>query len=301
MKRRNFIKVVPSITLLSAAGSFKSNFPISCSTYNWLTFFRREGKEWGKQVEDDIKLFAQSGLTAIEPNIDSIQMATTFITALKKYSIQMPSIYVNSLLHKPNEVQASIQKVLEIADLVKSYGTKIIVTNPSPIAWGGDQNKSDIELKSQAIALNDLGSKLRARGFILAYHTHNMEMKAGAREFHHMLQNSSPANVAFCFDVHWIYRGSENSAVAVFDILKMYGHRVAELHLRQSDHGTWSETFTAEGDIDYTRFAAELKQMNVKPHLVIEQCVEEKSANTMNAVDAHKVDLKNVKSIFGRA
>ncbi|MEO5581724.1 MAG: sugar phosphate isomerase/epimerase [Saprospiraceae bacterium] len=299
MKRRTFIKAVPSLSLVSSA-VLKNSYPLSCATYNWLTFFRREGKEWGKLVEDDIKIFAQSGFTAIEPNIDSVQMGAMFINALKKYNIQMPSIYVNTLLHKPNEVEQSIQKVIEIAELVKSYGTKIIVTNPSPIAWGGIQNKSDKEIRSQAIALNDLGAKLRARGFTLAYHTHDMEMKAGAREFHHMLQNSSSANVSFCFDVHWIYRGSENSSIAVFDILKMYGHRIAELHLRQSDQGIWSEIFTAEGDIDYAKFAAQLKQMNVKPHLVLEQCVEEKSPNTKTVVDAHRQDLKNVKSIFGR-
>jgi inosose dehydratase len=204
------------------------------------------------------------------------------------------------LLHKPDEVQASIQKVLDIAALVKSYGTKIIVTNPSPIAWGGAQNKSDTELTAQAIALNDLGSKLKTKGFTLAYHTHDMEMKAGAREFHHMMQNTSPENVSYCFDVHWIYRGSENSSVAVFDVLKMYGHRVAELHIRQSDQGIWKEIFTTEGDIDYTRFAAELNRMKVKPHLVIEQCVEAKSPNTMDVVAAHKVDLANVKRVFGR-
>ncbi|MEP7322635.1 MAG: sugar phosphate isomerase/epimerase [Saprospiraceae bacterium] len=299
MKRRNFIKAVPSLSLISTA-VLKNSYPVSCATYNWLTFFRREGKEWGKNVDDDIKIFAQSGFTAIEPNIDSIQMGTMFMGALKKNNIQMPSIYVNSLLHKPNEVAASIQKVLEIAELAKSYGTKIIVTNPSPIAWGGNQNKSDMELRSQAIALNDLGAKLKARGLTLAYHTHDMEMKAGAREFHHMLQNSSSANVSFCFDVHWIYRGSENSSVAVFDVLKMYGHRVAELHLRQSVDGIWSEVFTAEGDIDYTLFAAELKQMNIKPHLVIEQCIETKSPNITTVVDAHRQDLKIVKSTFGR-
>ena len=299
MERRNFLKTIPAISMLPSI-AVKKDLPISCNTYNWLSFFNREGKAWGKNVDEDIRLFAQSGITAIEPNIDSISMGNTFISALKKYNIQMPSIYVNTLLHKPDEVQASIQKVLDIAALVKSYGTKIIVTNPSPIAWGGTQNKSDAELTAQAIALNDLGSKLKTKGFTLAYHTHDMEMKAGAREFDHMMQNTSPANVSYCFDVHWIYRGSENSSVAVFDVLKMYGHRVAELHIRQSDQGIWKETFTAEGDIDYTRFAAELNRMKVKPHLVIEQCVEAKSPNTMDVVAAHKVDLANVKRVFGR-
>ncbi len=299
MERRKFLEAVPALALLPKL-AFSQDWPISCNTYNWYSFYSRDGKEWGKDIDSDIKHFSQSGILAIEPNIESVSMGTVFIDALKKYNILMPSIYVNTVLHKPNEVQASVQKVLDIAELVKPYGTKIIVTNPSPIAWGSTQYKSDAELTAQAIALNDLGAKLRARGITLAYHTHDIEMKAGAREFHHMLQNTAPRNVSFCYDVHWIYRGSENSSVAVFDVLKMYGHRIAELHIRQSDQGIWKETFSAKGDVDYSRFAAELKQMGIRPHLVIEQCVEATSPNTMGVVEAHKVDLQHVKELFGR-
>ena len=299
MERRKFLEAVPTFALLPTL-AFSHDWPISCNTYNWSSFYSRDGKEWGKDIDADIKHFSQAGISAIEPNIESVGMGIAFIAVLKKYKILMPSIYVNTLLHKPNEAQASIQTVLDIADLVKSYGTRIIVTNPSPIAWGSTKNKSDAELTGQAMALNDLGARLRTKGMTLAYHTHDMEMKAGAREFHHMLQNTAPRNVSFCYDVHWIYRGSENSNVAVFDVLKMYGHRIMELHIRQSDQGIWKETFSAKGDIDYSRFAAELKQMGIRPHLVIEQCVEATSPNTMGVVEAHKVDLQHVKQVFGR-
>lgn len=211
----------------------------------------------------------------------------------------MPSIYVNSIMHNSSEVSASISSILAIADLVQSYGTKIIVTNPSPISWVNKQNKTDGELITQAKALNELGTALRTKGITLAYHTHDMEMRAGAREFHHMLQNTDPKNMSFCMDVHWIYRGTENSAIAVFDVLRLYGHRIVELHIRQSKDGIWTETFTGNGDIDYNRLATVLNKMKIKPHLVIEQCVEDKSANSMNAVDAHKVDLENVRKVFG--
>ena len=77
----------------------------------------------------------------------------------------------------------------------------------------------------------------------------------------------------------------------------MYGTRVVELHIRQSFEGIWSETFGA-GDIDYVTFASELKKMKVHPHLVIEQCIEDKSPNTMNAVEAHRTDLNEVRKVF---
>lgn len=298
MKRRNFIKAVPLISAISANGH-KLRYPISCNTYNWYTFYGREGKEWGKNTDEDINLYTQSGLTAIEPNILSVDMGKALISVLKKYKVSMPSIYVNSIMHNSSEVSASISSILAIADLVQSYGTKIIVTNPSPISWVNKQNKTDGELITQAKALNELGTALRTKGITLAYHTHDMEMRAGAREFHHMLQNTDPKNMSFCMDVHWIYRGTENSAIAVFDVLRLYGHRIVELHIRQSKDGIWTETFTGNGDIDYNRLATELNKMKIKPHLVIEQCVEDKSANSMNAVDAHKVDLENVRKVFG--
>ena len=298
MKRRNFIKAVPLISAL-ASDNYKAGYPISCNTYNWLTFYSREGKEWGRDIDDDIRTYTQSGLTAIEPNITSVEMGQALITVLKKYRISMPSIYVSSTLHIAEEVTPSVHSILAIADLVKSYGTKIIVTNPSPISWSAKQNKSDQGLITQAKALNELGAALRAKGITLAYHTHDMEMHAGAREFHHMLQNTDPRNMSFCMDVHWIYRGTENSSIAVFDVLKLYGHRIVELHIRQSTDGIWTETFSGKGDIDYNRFANELGKMKIKPHLVIEQCVEDKSSRKMNVVDAHKVDLENVRKVFG--
>lgn len=298
MKRRNFIKAVPLISAL-ASDNYKAGYPISCNTYNWLTFYSREGKEWGRDIDDDIRTYTQSGLTAIEPNITSVEMGQALITVLKKYRISMPSIYVSSTLHIAEEVTPSVHSILAIADLVTSYGTKIIVTNPSPISWSAKQNKSDQGLITQAKALNELGAALRAKGITLAYHTHDMEMHAGAREFHHMLQNTDPRNMSFCMDVHWIYRGTENSSIAVFDVLKLYGHRIVELHIRQSTDGIWTETFSGKGDIDYNRFANELGKMKIKPHLVIEQCVEDKSSRKMNVVDAHKVDLENVRKVFG--
>ncbi|MCW8983980.1 MAG: LSm family protein, partial [Thermoanaerobaculales bacterium] len=67
----------------------------------------------------------------------------------------------------------------------------------------------------------------------------------------HMMLGTDPANVTLCLDAHWIYRGAGNSAVALFDVVKLYGRRVTELHLRQSKANIWTEALS-EGDIDET-------------------------------------------------
>ena len=210
--------------------------------------------------------------------------------------MSLPSMYVGSILHESKEADLSIQRILAIADRLKSEGTKIFVTNPSPLKNGA--RKSDAELACQVEKLNILGSQLKQRGITLAYHTHDVEFRESAREFHYVLQHTKPENLAFCMDVHWVYRGAGNSEQTVFDTLKTYGNRIVALHIRQSQNGIWTETFSGKGDIDYVRFAKELKKQKIKPHLVIEQCLEAKTVQTMDAAQAHAIDLKIVNALF---
>lgn len=297
--RREFIGVMAALAsspfLFSAAR--KTVLPVSCNAYTWLTFYQREGKEWWKDARACAAEFVRSGIPALEPSLTSAAEAASTIAVLKEFDIRMPSIYVGSLLHKKDEAKRSIDNVVAIAREVSRYGTQIIVTNPSPIDWSGSTLKNDEELREEARNMEELGGLLRRMGLRLAYHTHDTELMSGAREFHHVLQNTSREHVGFCFDVHWVYRGSKNSQVAVFDILKMYGDRTIELHIRQSVDGVWTESLQS-GDIDYNAFASELVRRKIYPHLVIEQCLETKSPNTMTAVAAHQADLAYVRRVF---
>ncbi|WP_337328794.1 sugar phosphate isomerase/epimerase family protein [Chryseolinea sp. T2] len=300
--RRTFFRNIAALSaspllMCAVKESSASVLPISCNAYTWLTFYQREGKEWWKDPRACAAEFVKSGIPALEPSLSSVAEASSTIEVLKEHGIKMPSVYVNSVLHKKEEAKNSIDTILAIAKEVEKYNTRIIVTNPSPIDWSGTSLKSDEELNEEAKNMELLGKSLRSLGLKLAYHTHDTELMAGAREFHHVLQNTSRENVNFCFDVHWVFRGSKNSQIAVFDVVKMYGDRTIELHIRQSVNGIWTEKLD-KGDIDYDAFAAELARRKIYPHLVIEQCLESKSSNTMTAVDAHKADLAFVQRVF---
>ncbi|MCJ7673530.1 MAG: hypothetical protein MUO33_00075, partial [Sedimentisphaerales bacterium] len=117
------------------------------------------------------------------------------------------------------------------------------------------------------------------------------------REFHHMMVGTDPACVTLCLDAHWIYRGAGNSAVALFDVLKLYGSRVTELHLRQSKDNIWTETF-GDGDIDYPALAKYLLDIGVRPHLVLEQAVEAGSPKTVDPVEAIRGSSQYARRIF---
>ncbi|WP_353717996.1 sugar phosphate isomerase/epimerase [Dyadobacter sp. 676] len=297
----NTLAVSAGAAVLSEAARAEQNagpYPLSCNQYSWITFYARDGKDWGKDLDASLAEFASTGLKAYEPAFNTAAEVPELLPVLKKYQLAMPSVYVNTSLHEAAEASKSIESVLAIAEALKPVDTKIIVTNPNPIQWGSDKNKTDGQLTEQAGNLDKLGAELRKRGMALAYHTHDVELRAAAREFHHMLLATDPKNVSLCLDVHWVYRGSGNSEVALFDIVKLYGKRIAELHLRQSKGGIWQETFT-EGDIDYPKLAQMLDSMGVKPHLVLEQCLEKTSPKTMDGVQAHKEDLVYVKKVFG--
>lgn len=303
MNRRNFVGILPSAAFLLMGSSSQGlgkieSLPISCSEYDWITFYARDGKNWGKNPDACLAEFSSAKIPGLELSLNHPDQLEKLIPYLKKYQIQLPSIYIGSIMHEENEAKKSSETILSIAEIAKSLGTKIIVTNPNPINWGGEQLKTDQQLSCQSTHLESLGKSLRPLGIKLAYHTHDIELKAGAREFHHVLQNTTSESLSFCMDVHWIYRGSGNSQLAVFDTLKMYGDRIISFHLRQSKNGIWTETFDADGDIDYVKFAKEVKKMGINAHLVIEQCLEEKTVRKLDVVQAHKINLREINNLF---
>lgn len=301
--RRKFIQSVTGLTTAAlltesqdgAAHPVKIPFPISCNQYTWYTFYNREGRSWSANLDESLAEYVKSGFTAYEPSFTTVEEVQALAPLLQKYALALPSFYVNSSLHQKDEAAKSIETVLAIASAARPLGAKLVVTNPSPLKG---ENKNDEQLAEQARNLDKLGARLRKMGMTLSYHTHDVELRAAAREFHHMLQATDPQNVTFCLDVHWVYRGSGNSQIALFDILNMYGKRITELHIRQSVNGVWSEVLEA-GDIDYPQLVEELKKMKVSPHLVVEQCLENGSPKKWTTVEAHREDLAQVKKIFG--
>jgi inosose dehydratase len=271
---------------------------VACNSYSWAVFYQRQGRNFDQTLDTGLAEVAASGLNGYEPSLGDVAQVDRLAPLLKKHGLQMRSFYVNSALHEADQADKSIEQILTVAGRAKKEaGARIVVTNPNPLAWGGPQNKNDTQLKTQAAALNRLGAELRKLGLTLAYHNHDMELREAAREFHHMMLATDPANVTLCLDSHWIYRGSGNSQVALFDIVKLYGKRISELHLRQSRDGIWTEAF-GEGDIDYRAFADALRETGVRPHIVLEQAIEKGSPNAMQPVEAFRESTEYVRRLF---
>jgi inosose dehydratase len=307
ISRRGFIKDLAAVSgalLIGAQSSTPAErkkpgkLHLACNVYPWTVFYQREGRDFNKDLDKGLAEVAASGVDGFEPIINAPQDVDKIGPLLKKHSLQMRSLYVNSTLHERDQAGKSIEEVFAIAEKAKAVlGTQIIVTNPSPIRWGGPENKNDAQLKVQAEALEALGRKLKGINLTLAYHNHDIELRNAGREFHHVMVGTDPACVTLCLDAHWIYRGAGNSAVALFDVLKLYGSRVTELHLRQSKDNIWTETF-GEGDIDYPALAKYLLDIGVRPHLVLEQAVEASSPKTVAPVEAFRQSSEYARHIF---
>lgn len=284
---------LPSINMANDKNQIQE---IGVQHYTWLTFFKREDKQWNPADKTAVQALKKAGYSHYEPSFANPEQVQSHAHMIDE-GLNIKSFYVNSTLHEPQIAEESINIVLATAAEAKKLGAQIVVTNPTPIAWGSDETKTDEQLYLQAEMLEKLGRELRQMGLTLGYHTHDPEMKRGAREFHHMLVNTSPENVKMCLDTHWIFRGTDDSELAMFDIVKMYGDRIVELHLRQSHDGIWSETF-APGDINYVKLADMLNAKNINPYLVVEQAVEEGTPHNMDAIQANKSSLEYVKQIF---
>lgn len=272
--------------------------PLACNTYPWFTFDQRDGRDFYADLPAAAAAVAACGIESLEPNLESLALADAYVAALKPHGVRMDSVYVNTVLHEAAAVEASIEEAVRITTRARDLaGTRLVVTNPRPISWGGPENKTDDEIRRQGEALNRLGQRLTAEGLTLAYHNHDSELRLGAREFHHMLAATNPAHVKFCFDAHWIYRGSGDSNVAVFDAIRLYGDRVVEVHLRQSTNGVWDEVFAPVSDLDYPAILAALRERGSRPLLTLEQAVEETSPHTLDATAAHHASVAALQAL----
>jgi inosose dehydratase len=299
ISRRTFVKSSLAALPALARAAEEKKFHLATNVYPWYTFYGREKRDFNKVLDASLAEVSKAGLDGLEPILDGMGMKawTTFPVKVKKAGLEIRSWYVNAKLHD-KEGKAVGENLVAFAKLVTDAGLKILVVNPTPLRWGGSEDKSDEQLTRQAENLDALGKALKKLGVTLAYHNHDAEMRRSAREFHHMMNGTDEANVSLCLDSHWIYRGSGDSQVALFDVVKLYGKRVVELHLRQSSKGVWTEAF-GDGDIDHGRLVKTLAALKLRPHLVLEQAVEAKSPNTMKALEAHAKGAAYARKLLG--
>jgi inosose dehydratase len=299
--RRRFLQTAAATAVAaplvgrSAAWAAEPKLYIACNQFCWINMYGREGKNFNADLDAGLAEVKRSGMDGLEATLADAAGAEAMVPLLKKHNLGMRSLYTGATLHDSAKVDAEIERVVATATAAKrEIDLRVVVVNPASVHG---QAKSDAQLKIQADAMTQLGGRLAKIGIALAYHFHAPAWKDDGREFYHVMNETDPKLVQLCLDTHWVYRGSGNHAQKVYDVVRQYGTRVAELHLRQSKDGVWTECM-CEGDIDDRRVAAGLKARGVKPLLVVEQAVEQGTPNTMDAVESHRRSRAYVEQVF---
>jgi len=239
---------------------------------------------------------AAAGFDAWEPSLNTDEAVAKLRPLLAATGLKIPSVYVGAKLHT-EEWSQGVAQIVAVGRRAKQIGATIVACNPDPLSWGGTENKTDDELRTQCVALQSAGEALAAEGMRLAYHWHNPEFRCGAREIWNVLLNTDPKIVGVCFDTEWTYRGTGNSQVGLFDLLEFTLPRIVSFHLRQSRDGLWSEIF-GEGDIDYPRLMTRLKKAGWTGPLHLEQCRDSGTPKTMDFFEAQKQGVNYLRNLL---
>jgi inosose dehydratase len=269
---------------------------LSVEGYIWTQYFASQKVTLAEGEEEALRETHQAGYRRIELSAEFFAPDVRIRTRelLEKSQLSPESVYASTTLHEPPAAELSIRSVLELAGFLKPLGTRVIITNPSPKPK--QERKTDIELKTQAHYINQLGGALKRRGIRLLLHHHTPELREQAREWWYELEHTSPKNAGCCVDVHWAYRGGQE----VMPFLRRVGARVESLHLRNSQRGVWMEDF-GPGDVDYAPVAAYLHEINYQGFLVVELAHEKGTSMTRGLEEDLRRSRLYTEKVFGLA
>ena len=269
---------------------------IGIGAWRWAQHYTKQNQRLEDHYDDALASIKAAGADTFEPFLPAHEAhKERLIVALSKHGLAMPSTYRNIRLHEP-DAEESFEEILSSLRWAYDMGARLFTINAEPIAWGQPLDKTDAQLICQINNLNVLSQILADQGIVVAYHVHDAEFRQGAREFHVMLNH---ARVGFCFDPHWVYRGSGNSILAVQSVLNLYGNRLSALHLRQSEGGTFTETFQQVGDIDYTNISAFVRAHFPNLPVYVEQGWETGTPETLSRLEADRRSLAAARALFG--
>src|SRR3984885_10426975 len=248
--------------ILFAAGDSSR---LSVEVYIWLELLARQHRSLSEALPDIFSTARAAGFHNIELNADFFtpELSARTLSLLQANQLRTPSIYVGGAMHETAAGAETEQRALNVFAIAKAAGCKAIVCDPNPKPAG---EKTDAELATQVMLVNQLGQKLAAQGADLRFHNHTPELKSGEREWRYMLRHTNPKFVSVCLDIDWV----RQAGYQPMDLLREAGSRVSEIHVRSSRNLVWQESVEDAGDVDYKPIAAFLKKQRLEPLVVVE-------------------------------
>ncbi len=267
--------------------------------YIWSQLYHRAGRDLEIGMADVLDEVAAAGFPGVEGWLSSCATparAEQFRSLLDERGLILTSLYSGGCYFEAERARQSLAELLPAAERAANIGCPAVCMNPGCLRSGRmtRERKTDAQLALQADWLNRVGKALRELGMGLWLHNHDPEMRDDGRELRANLNQTDPALVGFCADIHWIHRGGGD----VFAYLEQYGSRLRGLHLRNSVAGVWSETL-GDGDLDYRAIAAQMAALPFDGPLTVELAIENGTPRTLPLVESMRRSREYVRQVFG--
>ena len=264
--RREFLAGAAAVGVLRAA---RYQPALVLQPYVWTQVFQKEKISLADGLERMFAACKRAGYNRIEL-INAFltpELRSRTVDLVRQYDFAVPVVYQGGTFHEAEAAERSLAQILATADAARDLRAEWINTNCDPKM--GRERKSHSELATEARYLNRLGHHLKERGMRLMLHEHDPDMADDAREWRHNLHHTDPKLLWMCVDVHWIYRGKQDP----MELLREAGRRIASLHVRNSIHGVWTESF-GDGDVDYRAVAKFLEGIGYQGLIAVELAYE---------------------------
>jgi inosose dehydratase len=287
--RREFLASALAAPVLTAEPGDKPR--LIAQVYVFTQEFSRRKVSLAAGLEEIFATTREAGFHGIElmSQMFTPELRDRTIEFARKHGIDVPITYCGGRMHDPEDAAKAISNALSLAEVAAPAGTVAIDMNPDPIG----RAKTDGELAIQSENLNRLGAALAKRKQRLFVHHHTPEMAGNAREWRHILMHTDPALVWLTVDTHWAFRGGQDWMAVVREA----GKRVGSFHLRNSVDGVWSESF-GEGELDYTKLAAYLRETKLRPYLEVELAYEAKTPHTRSLMENLRLGREYAERVF---
>lgn len=123
------------------AAAAKDMLHIACNQYPWGTFYGREGRAFGADLQASLREVADSGMQGYEPLLESPSAVEQLAPVLQANTLEMRSLYVNSTLH---EADGDID-YRKLARRLLDLGVKPHLVLEQAVEQGSPQTLSAVE------------------------------------------------------------------------------------------------------------------------------------------------------------
>lgn len=289
LTRRRFLQAtaLAALTPQLAGAAEAKPMLIGSQLYGWGQYYAREKKAFN--VDEVLSALRDTGYDYAENSTDPNNLATaamSFAEKLRAKGLKPISMYSGGRFHDEKGAE-TVEKFASAAKTFREAGYTILVCNPDPIG----RPKTEAELETQAKNLALAGAAFKKAGVTLALHHHTPEFTNNAAEYHSNFRKTKVADVGFCYDVHWVYRGGN---IQPPEALRDYGDRVATWHLRQSRDKIWWEDLDT-GDLDYAWVGKYAKEHTLPRNYTVELALENATKITRSAVENHRRSIEFVR------